>query len=69
MNRAGARLLGVVAGGVVAFLRAAAVTVPDNPGSWGTLGGAVGIVVGLIFSAMAAYEWSRKGERLEPRPA
>ena len=69
MNRAGARLLGIVAGGVVAFLGAAAVTVPDNPGSWGALGGAVGIVVGVIFLAMAAYEWRRRGERLEPRPA
>jgi hypothetical protein len=36
------------------------VTVPDNPGSGGALGGAVGIVVGLIFLAMAACEWRRR---------
>ena len=33
------------------------ITVPSNPGSWGTVGGAVGVAAGLALVALVAYEW------------
>jgi hypothetical protein len=67
MNRPGARVVGVVAGAVLAFLGAAAIKVPHDPGSWGTLGGGLAIVVGLGIAATAAYEWRRRGEPVAHR--
>lgn len=64
MNKPGAKVLGVMAGAVVAFLGAAAITVPDNPGSWGTLGGALAIGVGLALAALAAYTGARPSKAL-----
>jgi hypothetical protein len=49
---------------VLAFLGAAAVSVPDNPGSWGTMGGATAIAGGLAFVAAAAYDWLRSEDKL-----
>jgi len=57
MRRLGSRPLAAMAGAVVAFLGAAAITVPSNPGSWGTVGGAVGVAAGLALVALVAYEW------------
>jgi hypothetical protein len=62
MYRPGGRILGMVAGAVIAFLGAAAIAVPNDPGSWGTLGGGLAMVVGLAIAAVTAYEWSRSGE-------
>jgi len=59
MNRPGARLLGLVAGAVLAFLGAAAITVPGDPGSWGTFWGGLAIVGGLGIAATAAAHWGR----------
>ena len=66
MNRPGARVVGAVAGAVIAFLGAAAITVPNDPGSWGTLGGGLAIVVGLAIAATTAYEWRRRGAPAVP---
>jgi hypothetical protein len=57
MRRPGARALAVMTGAVLVFMGAAAVTVPTNPGSWGTVGGAIAIAGGLAFWATAAYEY------------
>jgi hypothetical protein len=57
MRRPGARALAVMTGAVLVFMGAAAVTVPTNPGSWGTVGGAIGVAGGLAFLAAAAYDW------------
>src|SRR5205085_12660743 len=43
MRRPGAQALGVMAGAVLAFMGAAAISVPADPGSWGLTGGAVAI--------------------------
>ena len=51
-----------LAGAVLAFLGAAAIAVPNDPGSRGTLGGGLAIVVGLAIAATTAYEWRRQGE-------
>jgi hypothetical protein len=61
MRRPGARGLGLMAGAVLAFMGAAAIAVPTNPGSWGTVGGAVAIAGGLAFLAAVAYErrWTK----------
>lgn len=64
MSRPGARVLGIVAGAVLAFLGAAAITVPGDPGSWGTVWGGLAIAAGLGIAATAAYEWRRRGEPL-----
>ena len=63
MNRSGARFLGLVAGTVLAFLGAAALAVPNDPGSWGTLGGGLAIVLGLTLAAMSAWVWWREGSQ------
>jgi hypothetical protein len=55
MRRPGAVPLGIMAGLVLAFLGAAAITVPENPGSFGTLGGGLAIVAGLALAALTAY--------------
>ena len=59
MNRPGARFLGLVAGTILAFLGAAALAVPNDPGSWGTLGGGLAIVLGLALDAVNAWIWWR----------
>ena len=40
---------------------AAALAVPNDPGSWGTLGGVLAIVLGLALDAMSAWIWWRQG--------
>lgn len=59
INKPGARVLGLMVGAVVAFLGTAAITVPNNPGSWGTLGGALAIGFGVTLAALAAYTGTR----------
>jgi hypothetical protein len=62
MSKAGAGVLRVVAGAVLVFLGAAAIAVPNDPGSWGTLGGWLAIAVGVAIAATSAYEWRRRGD-------
>jgi hypothetical protein len=67
MRHPGARVLAVMAAAVLGFLGAAAITVPSNPGSWGTIGGLIAIAGGLALLAAAAAEWRRDQVRLVPR--
>lgn len=48
-KRSGWRILGVLAGAALVYLGLAAVSLPTNPGSVGTLGGIVAIVLGAAF--------------------
>ncbi len=59
MSSRGSRALGLMAAAVLAFLGAAAIRVPANPGSWGTVGGAAAVVGGLALLAATVYEWRR----------
>jgi hypothetical protein len=62
MRRPGARVVGMLAGAVLAFLGAAAIAVPNDPGSWGALGGWLAIAIGVAIAATTAYEWRRRGD-------
>lgn len=56
MRKPGAVPLALMVAGVLAYLGAAAIAVPANPGSWGTIGGVAAIAVGLAFAVVSAYE-------------
>src|SRR5438309_1181686 len=64
MRRPGAQVLTLMAAAVLAFMGAAAMSVPANPGSWGVVGGAAAIAGGLALAAAGAYEWRRGRGRL-----
>ena len=49
MRRPGAQALGVMAAAVLAFMGAAAISVPADPGSWGLIGGAAAIAIGVVL--------------------
>jgi hypothetical protein len=55
MRRPGSVAVGIMAGLVLAFLGAAAITVPTDPGSFGTVGGALAVAAGLALAALTAY--------------
>ncbi len=59
MRRPGSQALALMAAAVLAFLGAAAITVPTNPGSWGVLGGAAAIGAGAALAGASTYEWLR----------
>jgi hypothetical protein len=59
MRRPGAQVLAMMVAAVLTFMGAAAITVPANPGSWGTVGGSLAIAAGLAFLAATAFEWRR----------
>ena len=58
-RRPGHQVLAVMAGGVVAFIGAAAITVPANPGSWGVVGGIAAVAGGLALIGVSTYELIR----------
>jgi hypothetical protein len=60
MTMRGSRALGLMAAGVLAFMGAAAITVPTNPGSWGLVGGAAAIAGGLALAAASLSGWPRR---------
>lgn len=51
-SRAGARTLGILQGAAYLYMGAASITLPDHPGSWGMMGGAVAIVYGMVYAAV-----------------
>lgn len=57
--RPGWRELGVLAGIAYLYLGAAALTVPDQPGSWGVLGGVLALVGGVAYLAVTTREARR----------
>jgi hypothetical protein len=59
MRRPGSQALTLMAAAVLVFLGAAAITVPNNPGSWGFLGGVGAVAAGAVLAAAATYEWLR----------
>jgi hypothetical protein len=65
MKRRGSQVLTLMVAAVLAFMGAAAITVPTNPGSWGLLGGAVAVAGGLALAAVSAYVWQRSNPQLE----
>ena len=52
-----------MAAAVLAFLGAAAITVPTNPGSWGVLGGAAAIAAGAVLAGASTYDRLRMRAR------
>lgn len=52
-RRPGARILGTIGGAALGYLGLAAIAVPSNDGSWGTLGGIVALVLALATIAAA----------------
>jgi len=60
MRKPGSMVLRLMVAAVIAFMGGAAITVPDNPGSWGTLGGVIAIVAALAFALTAVYEWRQR---------
>lgn len=66
MNRDGSGILRIMTVTVLAFMGAAAITVPTNPGSWGVVGGAIAIGFAIAIAAVSVYEW-RQGEEIPAR--
>lgn len=62
-RRPGSQALALMAAAVIAFLGAAAITVPTNPGSWGVIGGAVAIAGGAALAGASTYDWLRMRTR------
>lgn len=52
-GRNGSRTLGIVVGITYAFMGAAAITIPNHPGSWGLWGGLAAVVFGIVYTAAA----------------
>ena len=59
MRRPGSEALALMAAAVLAFLGAAAITVPTNPGSWGVVGGLGAVAAGVVLAGASTYEWLR----------
>jgi hypothetical protein len=57
MRRPGGLLLTAMVGGSLVYLGAAAMSVPANPGSWGTVGGGIAVATGVALSGLAFYAW------------
>lgn len=66
--RPGRRVLGGLVGATFIYLGTAALSIPHNPGSWGTAGGALAIVAGLVYVALAVfYERPVRSETTQER--
>jgi hypothetical protein len=48
--------LALVLGGELLYLGVVAITVPSAPGSWGTIGGALSVLAGIVYLVDLAYE-------------
>jgi hypothetical protein len=64
MRRPGSGALALMAAAVLAFMGAAAITVPTNPGSWGIVGGIAAIAGALALAAVSAYQWPRSDSQV-----
>ena len=58
-KRPGWRELGILVGITYLYLGAAALTVPDQPGSWGVVGGILALLGGASYIAAALGEAQR----------
>jgi drug/metabolite transporter (DMT)-like permease len=55
-RRPGWQTLGLITSLAYLYLGVAALTVPDQPGSWGVLGGVAALVGGLAYAALVWFE-------------
>jgi hypothetical protein len=55
-RRPGWRALGILTGITYVYLGAAALSVPDQPGSWGTAGGLAALIWGAAYVGAVALE-------------
>jgi len=67
MRRPGAQTLGVMAAAVLSFMGVAAISVPADPGSWGLIGGAVAIALGVVLLAATVSRQRRTHVSLAAR--
>lgn len=68
-RRPGWRAIGVLAGLAFLHLGAAALTLPDNPGSWGIAGGIVSVFGGLSFIVTTLWGGLRQPASLTLEPS
>jgi hypothetical protein len=62
-RRPGRTPLALMLGAELLYLGAVAITVPDAPGSWGTIGGVVSLLVGLLYLADVANEFRQRRQQ------
>jgi hypothetical protein len=55
MLRPGRQVLGTLVGLVYAYLGIAAISIPNNPGSWGVVGGGLAIAAGCVYVVLAHF--------------
>jgi hypothetical protein len=55
-KRPGWKSLSIITGITFVYLGLATLAVPNNPGSWGTIGGMIAVLVGIGFLATVLYE-------------
>ena len=65
-RRPGSTLLALLVAACLLYLGVAAIAVPDNPGSWGLIGGAVAIAGGAAYLVITVWAW-RRGSPLATR--
>ncbi len=65
-RRPGAQPLGILVGLALCYLGVTALAMPEQPGSWGTLGGALALLGGLGFIAVTIAESRRPATRSLP---
>jgi len=58
-KRPGWQVLGVLTGAALLYLGAAALAVPDAPGSWGTAGGILALLGGAAYVTLTLFEARR----------
>jgi hypothetical protein len=68
-RRPGWQTLGTITSLAYLYLGLAAIAVPDQPGSWGVLGGGVSIAGGLVYAAVVLAEARRGSPVATLRPA
>jgi len=58
--------LAVMLGGVLVYLGVVAITVPNAPGSWGTIGGALSVLAGIAYLLDLANEARQRRRQVIP---
>ncbi len=64
-KRAGWTALGFITGVAYLYLGVAALMLPDHAGSWGTVGGVLGLLAGLGYIVATLFEMRRMGKRAQ----
>jgi hypothetical protein len=66
-KRPGWQALSIITGITFLYLGSAALAVPTQPGSWGTLGGVIGVLDGITYLAATLFE-ARRTRKESPLP-